>query len=204
LVRFTHWLTTLCFAALLVSGAAILLAHPRLYWGETGAFGSPSLVDLPLPTVLTGQTGWGRSLHFLAAWLLVAAGLVYLVSGLFTRHFERRLMPRREELAWTAVRSALSDHLHFRRPAEDEALRYNVLQQMAYLAVVFGLFPIMIWTGLAMSPAMTSVLPALVTLLGGQQSARTIHFAVTCLIVLFLLVHVAMVAVYRRSLKLEG
>jgi len=204
LVRFTHWLTTLCFAALLVSGAAILLAHPRLYWGETGAFGSPSLVDLPLPTVLTGQTGWGRSLHFLAAWLLVAAGLLYVVSGLFTRHFERRLMPGREELAWTAVRSALSDHLHFRRSAEDEALRYNVLQQMAYLAVVFGLFPIMIWSGLAMSPAMASVFPALVILVGGQQSARTIHFAVTCLIVLFLVVHVAMVALMRRSLKIEA
>ena len=69
LVRITHWITTLSFLALLVSGIAILLAHPRLYWGETGAVGAPSLIDLPLPFMLTGQSGWGRSLHFFAAWL---------------------------------------------------------------------------------------------------------------------------------------
>jgi thiosulfate reductase cytochrome b subunit len=202
LVRFTHWLTTLCLAALLVSGIAILLAHPRLYWGETGAFGGPSLVDLPLPTVLTGQTGWGRSLHFLGAWILVGGGLSYAASGVFTGRFRRRLVPSRERLAWPALRQALSDHLRLKRPLGEQS-GYNVLQQLAYLAVVFVLFPAMIWTGLAMSPAMTSVFPALVTVLGGQQSARTIHFAVTCLIVLFLVVHVAMVALHRKTLTIE-
>ena len=79
-VRATHWINTAAFFALVVSGVAILLAHPRLYWGETGAVGSPSLVDLPLPFVLTGQTGWGRYLHFLAAWGLVLNGLLYAAS----------------------------------------------------------------------------------------------------------------------------
>ena len=69
MVRITHWINAASVAALLVSGVAILLAHPRLYWGETGAFGAPSLIDLPLPLVLTGQSGWGRSLHFLSAWV---------------------------------------------------------------------------------------------------------------------------------------
>src|ERR1700704_3507956 len=89
LVRITHWIATFSFLALAVSGIAILLAHPRLYWGETGALGTPSLVDLPLPFILTGQTGWGRYLHFLAAWVFVLTGIVYVLSGLVARHFRK-------------------------------------------------------------------------------------------------------------------
>ena len=91
LIRATHWVNALSFAALVVSGVAILLAHPRLYWGETGTFGSPSLIDLPLPLMLTGQAGWGRSLHFLSAWACVAAGAVDLASGLRSGHVRREL-----------------------------------------------------------------------------------------------------------------
>src|SRR5579862_3240878 len=80
-VRFTHWLGTLSFFGLLVSGIGILLAHPRFYWGETGGVGTPSLFDLPLPFLLGGPSGWGRYLHFESAWLCVANGLLYLVSG---------------------------------------------------------------------------------------------------------------------------
>ena len=159
LVRVTHWITTFSFFGLVISGGAILLAHPRLYWGETGAVDGPSLVDLPLPFVF-GLSGWGRYLHFLSAWLYVLAGIPYVVSLLFTRHFPRI---------------------------------YNRPQRLTYLAVVFILFPIMIWTGFAMSPAITSVFPFLVTMLGGQQSARTIHFVVTNALILFLIVHVIMV-----------
>ena len=170
LVRVTHWLTVGSFIALAVSGVAILLAHPRLYWGETGAVGTPSLIDLPLPFLLTGQSGWGRYLHFLSAWIAVLTGIAYLLGGMRARHF--------------------SQHL-FRptRPA-----KYNTLQRITYTAVVFVLSPMMIWTGLAMSPAVTSVLPMLVTSVGGQQSARTIHFIVASLLVIFVVGHVAMVA----------
>jgi thiosulfate reductase cytochrome b subunit len=152
--------TVASFLALVISGMAILLAHPRLYWGETGAIGTSSLIDLPLPLMLTGQSGWGRSLHFLSAWVLVFTGATYLLGGMRSRHFSI----------------------------------YSVLQRRTYIAVVFVLVPLMIWTGLAMSPAITSVVPALVTVLGGQQSARTIHFVVGCLLVAFVVGHVVMVA----------
>ena len=192
LVRVTHWITTLSFLPLLVSGIAILLAHPRLYWGETGAVGSPSLIDLPLPFVLTGQSGWGRSLHFLSAWILVVNGVFYVLSGLSTRHFRKELLPAKTDLTWRALSAALTNHVRL-QPTRGRTESYNVLQRLTYLAVVFVLFPLMIWTGLAMSPALTSVFPALVVVLNGQQSARTIHFFAACAILLFLLVHVVMV-----------
>jgi thiosulfate reductase cytochrome b subunit len=140
-----------------------------LYCGETGSVLTPSLIDLPLPFVLTGQSGWGRYLHFLSAWVCVFTGLVYGLSGVLTKHFRKDLLP------------AADSH-------------YNPLQRLTYLGVIFLLFPLMIWTGLAMSPALTSVFPPLVTTFGGQQSARTIHFFGADLLVLFLLVHVSMVS----------
>ena len=85
----------------------------------------------------------------------------------------------------------MAQHLKFRRPAESGS--YNVLQRVTYLVVLFLLFPLMVWTGLAMSPAITSAWPAIVTVLGGHQSARTLHFFVAIALVLFVLVHLAMV-----------
>lgn len=170
LVRLTHWITAASFLALLVSGIAILLAHPRLYWGETGALGTPALVDLPLPMVLTGQSGWGRYLHFLSAWVCVLAGVAYVLGGTAAGHFRNDLF----------------------RPAHPA--KYDLVQRVTYTAVVFVLFPVMIWTGFAMSPAITSVFPGFVIALGGQQSARTVHFIVANLLVLFLVGHVVMVA----------
>jgi thiosulfate reductase cytochrome b subunit len=192
-VRVTHWITAISFVGLLVSGIAILLAHPRLYWGETGAVGTDSLVDLPLPFVLTGQSGWGRYLHFLSAWVSLFTGLVYVVSGVLTEHFHKDLLPAKVDLSLGSIAHVISNHLHLRRPTEDESLQYNILQRLTYLSVVFVLFPLMIWTGLAMSPAITSVVPIVVTLLGGQQSARTIHFFAAGALSLFLVVHVAMI-----------
>jgi thiosulfate reductase cytochrome b subunit len=192
LVRITHWIHTVSFFALLVSGIAILIAHPRLYWGETGAVGAPALLDLPIPFTF-GQSGWGRSLHFLSAWVSVLNGSLYAIAGLFDQHFRTHLLPARADLAWRPFRQAVADHVRFSRPGEDGSRSYNVLQRLAYLAVVFVLFPLMIATGLAMSPAITSVVPELVTIFGGQQSARTIHFFVASFLVLFLLVHIAMV-----------
>jgi thiosulfate reductase cytochrome b subunit len=89
----------------------------------------------------------------------------------------------------------IANHVRFKRPSEAEAWSYNVLQRLTYLFVIFVLVPLVIWSGLAMSLAFASAFPASVTLLGGQQSARTIHFFVTLALVLFLLVHVLMVCV---------
>jgi thiosulfate reductase cytochrome b subunit len=194
LVRVTHWINTLSFIALAISGLAILLAHPRLYWGETGAVGTPSLIDLPLPFVLdTPIRGPGRYLHFLSAWVWLLNGLLYAISGLVTQHFRKNLLVAKGDLGWRPMQRVISSHLHLRRPSEAEAQSYNVLQRLSYLAVIFVLSPLIIVTGLAMSPAVTSVFPIVVNIFGGQQSARTIHFFVSGLLVLFLCVHVAMV-----------
>jgi thiosulfate reductase cytochrome b subunit len=192
-VRLTHWITTISVVGLLVSGIAILLAHPRLYWGETGALGEPSLIDLPLPFVLVGQSGWGRSLHFLSAWVSVVTGVLYVAAGLLSGHFRQRLLIARSDLTLRAFAGAARDHWHLTR-LRDDFRGYNLLQRLTYLTVVFVLFPAMIWTGLAMSPAITSVFAVLVTTLGGQQSARTIHFVIGALLVLFVAVHITMVS----------
>ncbi len=192
-VRATHWIVTLSFCGLLISGIAILLAHPRLYWGETGALGAPSLVDLPVPFSL-GHSGWGRSLHFLSAWVCVLSGMVYLLSGFLTQHFSTHLMPTKAQMAWKQASSAIWAHLRWSRPGQEELLHYNVLQRLAYLGVVFVLFPVIILSGLAMSPAITSAVPELVNGFGGQQSARTIHFFAASFLVLFVAVHVVMVS----------
>jgi DMSO/TMAO reductase YedYZ molybdopterin-dependent catalytic subunit/thiosulfate reductase cytochrome b subunit len=204
LVRVTHWITTLSFLVLVLSGIAILLAHPRLYWGEAGGVGGPSLIDLPLPFVLEVPIrGPGRYLHFLAAWVIAFTGLVYVSRGLATRHFGRNLLPARNELTLGAMAQVVRKHLRFERSSEAEFATYNVLQRLSYTTVVFVFVPLMLWTGLAMSPAVTSVFPFLVTALGGQQTARTAHFFVACFLVLFVLVHVAMVwqTGFRRRMR---
>jgi thiosulfate reductase cytochrome b subunit len=206
LVRITHWIVTLCFFALLVSGAEIVISHPRFYWGETGNDLTAPLFILPIPSsrslvptgygyVLPDQNGWSRYLHFQTAWILVFTGLLYGISGLFTGHFRKTLLPCRADLSWRSISAAIASHLRFERPSETEARSYNVLQRLTYLFVIFVVFPLIIWTGLAMSPAFVSAFPATVTVLGGQQSARTIHFFVSLVLVVFLFVHVAMVCV---------
>jgi thiosulfate reductase cytochrome b subunit len=204
-VRITHWITTLCFLALLVSGIEILISHPRFYWGETGNVLTPALFTLPIPasraTVPTGygyvlpdQNGWSRYLHFQAAWIVVLTGLLYIIFGLLEGHLRQNLLPARAELSLRALSVVIARHLRLRPASEAEASSYNVLQRLTYLFVIFVLFPLVIWTGLAMSPAIASAIPAAVAVLGGQQSARTLHFFVSVLLLLFLLVHVIMVS----------
>jgi thiosulfate reductase cytochrome b subunit len=204
MVRLTHWLTTIAFLALLVTGGEILLSHPRFYWGETGNINMQPLFKIPVPSsrdmvptgygyVLKDQNGWSRSLHFQSAWLLVITGLVYAAAGLATGHFRRGLLPGKAECSPRALGSVIAHHLRFGRPEPREAWSYNPLQKISYLAVILVLFPLVIWTGLAMSPAFDAIFPPTVTLLGGQQSARSIHFFVSIALLLFLLIHVAMV-----------
>ena len=167
LVRITHWIFTLSFFGLVVSGFGIILAHPHFYWGETGSIGTPSLFDLPLRTRIGGPSGWGRSMHFQSAWFAVLSGLLYAISGILTQHFRKQLLPRRKDLSWHSMRAAVLDHVRFKRPVETDS--YNFLQRLSYLAVVFLFFPLIIITGLAMSPAITSVVPQMVTVFGGYR-----------------------------------
>ena len=213
-VRFTHWLTFLAFVALLVTGVEILISHPRFYWGETGNVNIRPFLTIPIPSsrasvptgygyVLPDQNGWSRALHFEAAWLAVLTGLLYLVFGLFAGHFRRNLWPSRSDLSVGNVFSSIASHLRFKRPPEEEDGSYNVLQRLAYLVVIFVLFPLVIWTGLDLSPAFTSAFPHAVTILGGRQSARTLHFFVSIALVLFLAVHIVMVylAGFRKRVR---
>jgi thiosulfate reductase cytochrome b subunit len=193
-VRITHWVNALSFLAFLLSGFAILLAYPRLHWGEEGALGMPSILDLPLPFVLElGIRGPGRYIHFLTAWIFVVNGIVYLVSGFRTRHFKKDLVPERRDLGWRPMLQVVLDHLRLKRSTQEELDHYNVVQRLFYLVVVFFLLPSMFITGLAMSPMVTSVIPELPRMLGGHQSARTLHFFTACTLLFFFIVHVALV-----------
>ena len=143
--------------------------------------------------VMPDQNGWSRYLHFEAAWALVLTGLLYGIFILLSGHLRKDLLPGKGDLSWRVLSKEIVNHLRFKRPSEAEAWSYNVLQRLAYLFVIFALVPLVIWSGLAMSLAFVSAFPASVTLLGGQQSARTIHFFVSVALVLFLLVHVVMI-----------
>jgi thiosulfate reductase cytochrome b subunit len=214
LVLVTHWITALTFLALLVSGVEILISHPRFYWGEAGNVLTPPLFQLPIPSsrstvptgygyVLPDQNGWSRYLHFQSAWVVVLTGLLYVVFGLVQGHFRRNLLPARADLSWRGLSIVLARHLRLSPASEEDAWSYNVLQRLTYLLVIFVLFPLVIWTGLAMSPAIAAAFPAAVVILGGQQSARTLHFFVSVLLVLFLLVHVVMVSLsgFRKRVR---
>jgi thiosulfate reductase cytochrome b subunit len=203
-VRVTHWVVAVAFFALLVSGIEIVISHPRFYWGDEGNVNTPALFQLPIPAsraavqtgygyVLPDQNGWSRSLHFQAAWTLVLAGLLYAVHGMVSRHFQRDLLPAAASLNPAVLARSLASHLRFERAATGEVWSYNPLQRLAYLGVIFVLAPLLIWTGLAMSPAVVSAFPSAMSVFGGHQSARTIHFFATIALTLFALVHVAMV-----------
>jgi len=228
-VRIAHAIVTVSVLTLAVSGIEILMVHPRLYWGEAGNDLTPALLELPIsrnykhggftaPTPfldsaagpvtanrtydIFNQNGWGRSLHFLAAWWLVVPGLIYLAIGFGGGHFRAHLWPRAGELGARAMWNDLVDHLRTPRPRV-VGPQYGLLQKCAYSVVVFVSAPLMGVTGLAMSPAVSAAVPMLPRLFGGFQSARTVHFFTFVALVLFVLVHVAMVARtgFRRQLR---
>jgi thiosulfate reductase cytochrome b subunit len=205
LVRVTHWLTVLAFLALLLTGVEILISHPRFYWGESGNVNIHPLFVIPIPAsrnsvptgygyVLPDQNGWSRYLHFQSAWLAVLTALLYGTSSLLNGHFRRDLLPAPDKRNLRAVWSVIQKYLRRPPAVPADSRSYNVAQQFAYLSVIFILFPLMIWTGLAMSPSFTSAFPIAVIALGGRQTARTLHFFDTIALVAFVVVHVAMVA----------
>jgi thiosulfate reductase cytochrome b subunit len=200
----THWITAICFFALLVSGLEIVISHPRFYWGETGNVNTRPLFKIPIPAsrasvptgygyVMPDQNGWSRYLHFQAAWALVLTGLAYCSWGVWTGHFRSNLFPAPRDRTWQAFLGEMANHVRLRPPSAAGAFSYNVLQRAAYLVVIFVVFPLVIWTGLALSLGFNSALPATVNLLGGRQSARTLHFLPTGFLLAFLIVHVGMV-----------
>ncbi len=219
-VRLVHWLIVAVVLTLAYSGIVILMAHPRLYWGWSGNDLTRPLIELPLgrnyhhggweaPIPFFGdskgpvsqvrtydifnQNGWARSLHFLVAWLLVGAWAVFGAASLLTGHLRRDLLPRGEELGPKAFLQDVRDHLAMRITPAKGGPPYGILQKLAYLGVIFAALPVMVLTGLSMSPAVAAAWPWLPSVFGGTQSARTIHFLFLCLIALFLAAHLLMV-----------
>jgi thiosulfate reductase cytochrome b subunit len=130
-----------------------------------------------------------RHWHFFFAWIFVVNGIVYLLYTIFSRHLKRDLVPTRDELK--NIGRSIVDHLKLKHPTGDAATRYNVLQSLTYLIVIFGLLPLVVLAGLAMSPRVDTVFTGWVDLLGGRQSARTLHFLAAFGLLLFVVVHVA-------------
>ena len=155
-----------------------------------GANGQPEARGFPWWTTIPGMRwlSMGRSWHFFFAWVLVINGLCYVAYAFFSRHFSRDLAPTKTD--WRSIGQSIKDHIRFRHPRGDDARRYNVLQKLTYLLVIFGLLPFVILMGLAMSPRLDSLFAGWVDLFGGRQSARTLHFIAAWLLVLFVLVHV--------------
>ena len=218
LVRITHWINVIALTALLMSGLQIFNEHPALYWGKSSYSGKPAILEVPkafpfgkpshtgkpatielaneFPSWMTVPSGqdlaMGRRWHFFFAWAFVVNGCLYLAHSLASRHVQRDLTPRRED--WRGIRRSVKDHLRLRH-SRGEARGYNVLQKVSYLLLIFGLFPLILLTGCAMSPWLNSILPGWVDLLGGRQSARTLHFIAAFALVLFVLIHVLEVVV---------
>lgn len=220
-VRLSHWVITISFLFLAYTGVVILMCHPRLYWGDVGNNLTPAVMELPIsrnykhggwqdqtpfyqeagsPVTASrtyhifNENGWGRSLHFLSAWILVVTGVLYLIGGIASGHFRRRLMPKGNEFSWRVLARDIFHHL--KMPSTLSAgSEYNILQKWSYLAVIFLLLPLIFLTGLTMSPAVTAAYPFLLKMFLGAQSARTIHFFASVALELFLLVHVMMIMI---------
>lgn len=135
----------------------------------------------------------GRRWHFFLAWLFVINGLVYFAWGLVGGHLRRDLLPTREQIRPGHLLREIATHARLKFPKGDEARSYNVIQKLTYLAMILAVLPLMVLTGLSMSPGFNATVPWLIDVFGGRQSARTIHFICAGLIVLFVLVHVALV-----------
>jgi thiosulfate reductase cytochrome b subunit len=193
-VRVLHWINFVALVVLFMSGLQIFNAHPALYWGKSSYTGAP-----PFLSLARGFPGWmtlpgvqwlamGRRWHLLFAWLFVLNGLIYVIYAVVSRHLSRDLAPTRSD--WRSLGQSVLDHLRLRHARGAAARRYNVLQKLTYLFVIFGLLPFVILMGWALSPRLDSVSPGWVDLVGGRQSARSLHFIAAWALVAFVLVHV--------------
>jgi len=229
-VRVSHWIVTASVLTLVFSGVEILMVHPRLYWGEVGNGLTPAWLELPIsrnykhggwstpvpffdradsPVTAShnfkifNKNGWGRSLHFLAAWGMLLPGTIYLLIAIFGGHLRAHIWPRARELAPRHVWRDVVEHIYFRIAPASGGPRYGVLQKVSYALVICVAAPLMLLSGLTMAPAFTAAFPALLDIFGGYQCARTIHFLTCVALVLFVLVHVVMVIAsgFRKQIR---
>lgn len=160
-----------------------------LGWSGGERRGFPAWATLP---------GWrdlamGRNWHLFFAWVMVLNGLIWWLASLVNRHLTRDILPRAQDLAPRAIAHDIAEHARLRFPAGAASLAYQPLQKLSYFAVVAILLPLLVMTGLSMSPWAGAVAPGIVELFGGRQSARTIHFLAAMALTAFIAVHLAMV-----------
>ena len=230
--RIWHWVNAVTIVVLLMSGAMIFNAHPRLYWGQYGANfdrawlqisaddrggylkigdrrfdtdgvlgrwkasdGSvrtnafPSWATIPSNYDLAHARRW----HFTFALVLAFGLLLFLLASLFNRHIQNDLTLERREVTPRHIWHDIVEHLKLRFHNPDDPGAFNILQKLSYIGVIFVLIPLVIFTGLTMSPGMDGAWPWLLDLFGGRQSARSIHFIAAALLLLFILVHLLLV-----------
>jgi thiosulfate reductase cytochrome b subunit len=185
-----------CLAILFMSGLNISNAHRRLYWGEWGFSPKDAWLHLPrFPGWMTIPDYYSlaaaRDWHVLTAWIFAVGLLLYMLAALFNRHFKRDIFASRDEWRPSAIWRDLRAHLTLK--FDPHGGKYNLLQKLAYSLVIFVLLPLMIVTGMGMSPGMDAAWPFLTDMFGGRQSARSIHFICAWALVLFFVGHVALV-----------
>lgn len=194
--RLWHWINAVAVIVLFMSGLNISNAHPRLYWGEWGfapedawlhVWRFPGWATIPGYYSLAQARDW----HILFAWVFGIALLMFLVAAAVRGHLRRDILPRREEWRWATIRADIRSHLRLR--FDREARGYNFLQKLSYAVVLLVLLPLLVVTGLAMSPGMDAAWPFLSQMFGGRQSARSIHFLAAWGTFAFFVVHVALV-----------
>ncbi|MBN8809184.1 MAG: cytochrome b/b6 domain-containing protein [Sphingomonas sp.] len=201
--RLWHWLTAVTIFVMIGSGIGILNAHPRLYWGAYGANFDHAWLDLSSykdwmrSGIFTIPRNYNLALsrrwHLTFALVLGFALLAFMVASLINRHFQRDLRVRAKEVAPRHLIADAAAHARFDFLNPDDPARYNTLQKLSYVGVIFLILPLMILTGLALSPGMDAAWPWLLELFGGRQSARSIHFIAASALVAFIVIHLALV-----------
>ncbi len=202
--RLWHWINALTIFVLLGSGLMILNAHPNLYWGQYGAnFDQPwfkvayvfegGRVPGWLTIPSTYNLALARRWHLTFALVLGFGLLFFMVASLINRHFQRDLRLRRAELAPAHLANDVREHLALRFHDPKAPGSFNTLQKLSYVGVIFLAIPLVIATGLTMSPGINAAAPWLLDLFAGRQSARSIHFIAAMALALFIVVHLALV-----------
>ena len=196
--RLWHWINAVAIIVMLMSGLMISNAHPHLYWGQYGANLDHAWFDPPhFPGWITIPSSYNLALarhwHLAFAWVMAFGFLAYLIVSLINRHIQRDLTLSRVEIAPKHLIEEVIHHAKLQFPTGAAALRYNTLQKITYILVLFGLFPLLILTGLCLSPGVSPLTGWAIDLFGGRSSARSIHFICAGGIGLFIVVHLALV-----------
>lgn len=195
-VRLWHWINAAALIVLFMSGLNISNAHRYLYWGNAGfdpadawtkVVRFPGWATLPQHYDLAAARDW----HSLAAWLFAVPLLAIWIAMIVRGHFWRDIALNKSE--WSVAAIAKDIKAHLRGKFEHGDAKYNALQKLAYGLVYGVMLPMMVFTGLAISPGFEPAAPWLVDLLGGRQSARSLHFIFAWAVFGFFVVHIVMV-----------